>query len=374
MTAYLEHLRGGDDVVLTGLFEPTQSASTLILWECDETGGVDGDGNPISWVPTYKTADEVVTALANNDLRFRAAIGLPFEEYNGSSYIPVTKGTEFGPMLVRSLTVEEHPNKANAWQITIQESSMGNLLDSNGSAQGSPAISVNVSSRTRNVDAWRVGPVDLPRDGDQLNPDYDFYFDGSVYQACDSSQSIGGFGVDVNGNPLKTSVEQNQITIEYIVRSPYKQWDGSYKQDGEVAQYLNALALGNTVGARNAEQLWYFPMGTLRCTDVAIQPLHHEFKRVIWTLIADEWSHAEQRPWLGKQGVNKTIEAPCNVENGNSPIFLADAVFWRQPYLEAFSMGENPEGYFPAGGWDAVWAKFGTDPSTYTPAYPSGGD
>ena len=360
MTAALEHLRGGDDIIYTGLFEPTNSASTLILWEC-----LEGETDTIA----YTSAKDVIDALANNDLRFRAAIGLPFEEWDGSAWNPVTPPTEFGPMLVRSMTVIEHPNKPNAWKIDIQESSMGSMTDADGSAQGSPAISVNVSSRTRGVDAWRTGKMTMPTDA--LDPDDEYYFDYTVYQACDSSQNIGGTELDINGVPVKTNVEQNQITVEWIVRSPYKQWDGSYKQDEECAIYLNALALGNAVGGRNLEPLFYFPLGSLRCTDVAIQPLHHEFKRVVWTLVADEWFHCDQRPWTGKQGVIRTIEAPCDVEDGDSPIFFADAVFWRQPYMQGFSMGNNPDGYFPAGGWSAVWSKFGTDSSSYSPAYPS---
>ena len=363
MTAYMEHLRGGDDIIYTGLFDPTSSASILILWECSD--GSEG------WTPTYQTSKDVVDALANNDLRFRAAIGLPFEEYDGTNWNLVTAPTEFGPMLVRSFTVEEHPDKQNAWRITLQESGMGSLVDDDGAAQGSPAVSVNVSARTRNTDAWRVSKVTLPTDS--LDEEEEYYFDYLNYQYCDSSQDIGGTEVDINGVPVKTAIEQNAITVEWIVRSPYRQWDGSYVQTGAVATYLNALALGNTVGARNAEELWYYPMGTLRCTDVAIQPLHHEFKRVVWTLLADEWHHADQRPWVGKQGVIKTVEAPCDIEDGNSPNFFADAVFWRQPYLQAFSMGNNPDGYFPAGGWDAAWWKFGTDPSSYSPAYPSEG-
>lgn len=362
MSAYMEHIRGGDDIIYGGLFEPTTSASTLILWECLEE-----EGDTIQ----FETAKDVMDALANNDLRFRAATGLPFQEYDGSAWEYVTAPTEFGPMLVRSMTVQEHNQKPNAWVIDIQESSMGSMTDADGSAQGSPAISVNVSSRTRNVDAWRTGAMTMPADA--LDPDEEFYFDYTVYQACDSSQNIGGTELDINGVPVKTNVEQNVITVEWIVRSPYRLWDGSYKQDEECAVYLNALALGNAVGARNAEPLWYFPLGALRCTDVAIQPLHHEFKRVVWTLVADEWFHADQRPWTGKQGVIRTIEAPCDISENDSPIFFADAVFWRQPYMQAFTMGENPDGYFPAGGWDAAWWKFGTDPANYSPAYPSGG-
>ncbi len=74
---------------------------------------------------------------------------------------------------------------------------------------------------------------------------------------------------------------------------------------------------------------------------------------------------------MGKQGVIRTNEAPCEVEEGDSPIFFADAVFWRQPYMQAFTMGDNPTAYFPAGGWDAIWWKFGVDPSNYSAAYAS---
>ena len=366
MSLYMEHNRGGDDIIYGGQFEPTSSASNLILWECPDSA-VGEDGLPISWVPTYKSAKDVVDALSNNDLRFRAAVGLPFEEWDGSAWNPVTPGTEFGPMLTRSMTVKEHPNKPHTWTIDVQESSMGSMLDSDGSAQGVAALSVNVTSRTRNVDAWRTGRMTMPADA--LDPDEDFYFDYTVYHACDSSQNSGGTELDINGVPVKTNVEQNVITIEWIVRSPYLQWAGTFQSDESTQIYANALALGNAVGGRNAEQLWYFPMGSLRCTDVAIQPLHHEFKRVVWTLVYDEWFHADQRPWMGKQGVIRTLEAPCDVEEGDSPIFFADAVFWRQPYLQAFTLGSNPYAYFPAGGWESAWAKLASNHNDYVAAY-----
>ncbi len=195
MSLFLEHLRGGDDIIYGGLFEPTRSASTLILWECPEDLGPDQ-----SWVPMYKTADEVITDLANNNLRFRAAIGLPFQEWNGSSWLPVTKGTEFGPMLVRDMTVEEHPNKPHAWKITLSESSMGNLLDSGDAAQGAPALSVNVSARTRNMKAWRMGIEAIPVD-QELSANSSF-FDPQPWQLCDSTtDDMGGASIVYNGIP-----------------------------------------------------------------------------------------------------------------------------------------------------------------------------
>ncbi len=366
MSAFLEHIRGGDDIIYGGLFDPTQSASKLILWECDTTGGVDGDGNPISWVPEYKTAGDVVTALASNDLRFRAAIGLPFQEYNGSSWLPVTPETEFGELLVRSMTVEEHPNKPNAWMIQITESGMGNLTDDgnwNGAAQGSPAVSVNVSSRVRNTKAWRMNPgLLLPVEEDDTDNDGYFLKDG--WELCDpDTDDMAGVSIDYNGNPKNISIEQNVITIEFIARSPYAKWDGSYEMNKATAYYDNARALGNTVGARNAEDLFGYKRGVLRTIDVAIQPLHHEFKRVIWTLVADDYLHADQQPWMNKTGVIATKDS-CSAGT-EIPNLQASTVWWSQPYLEQFSMGSNPEGYFPAGGWDLIWAKFSLSSSDY---------
>jgi hypothetical protein len=363
VTIYANNLRGNDDILVTGPFEPTTSVTTLIIHECLEAEQT-----------TYEleTAEDVLRALANFDLIYRASVGLPLQLYNGASWDNVSPSTEFGEMLVRNITVVEHPDKPHAWSVAINESSMGNIMDggTTPAATGAPAVSVNISARTRQVDAWRVQPL-MSVPVDALDPTETGYFDPTPYRACssvDGEGNIGGTEVDVNGVPLKTSVEQNVISIEFIARSPYYQWDGTYKQDEEVAYYLNALALGNTVGARNAESLFGYPMGTLRTTDVAVQPLHHEFKRVIWTLVADEWYHADQRPWTGKQGVIKTVEAPCATPGGDAPIFFADVVFWRQSFLEAFTMGSNPDGYFPAGGWDLIWAKFGADVSTYTAA------
>ncbi len=303
--------------------------------------------------------------MANGNLRFRAAIGLPFEEYNGSSWAPVTKGTEFGPMLVRDMTVEEHPNKPNAWKITLSESSMGNLLDSDGGAQGATALSVNVSARTRNMKAWRMGIEAIPVDQELgANPNF---FDPQPWQLCDSNtDDMGGASIDYNGTPKDVKVEQNVITIEYIARSPYYQWDGTYKQDDEVAYYQNARALGNAVGDRNREDLFGYTVGYLMVTDVAIQPLHYEFKRIILTLVADVYKHADQQPWLTDEGIVATEEGcAAGDELAN---MQATAVWWSQPHLRNFTFGENPEGYFPAGGWQALWWKMGVDPSTYVAA------
>ena len=365
MTAFMNELIGSDDVQATGVFDPITSTSQIILWECPDAV----DEGQAAWEPTYKTAADVQRGLSNLALVYRAALGYSFEKFNhnSSAWTPVTAGTEFGPMLVRSILVVENTSKPNAWTITIQESSMGGLLLANDAICGTPAMSVNVTSRTRNVDAWRSMPLlTLPQDA--LDEDNEYYFDPAAYPSCDSAaDNIAGTELDVNGQPAKTNIEQNVITIEFIARSPYLQWDETYTVE---TAYQNALALGNTVGARNAEQLMYYPMGSLRTTDVAIQPLHHEFKRVVWTLVADAYHHADQRPWMNKQGVIATIEnATC--AGGDAPTFHAESVFWRQPHLEAFSMGENPEAYFPAGGWALLWAKFGTDSSNYSPAYPT---
>ena len=358
MTVFMNEIIGSDDVQATGQFDPISSTSQIILWECPDGA---------EWTPTYNTAADVHRGLSDFSLVYRAAIGYSFDKYNGSSWDPVTAGTEFGTMLVRSVIVVENTSKPNAWTITIQETGMGGLILTGGAIIGSPAVSVNVTARTRNVDAWRAQPL-LTLPTDTLDAANDYYFDPASYPSCDSVvDNIGGTELDVNGQPAKTTIEQNVITIEFIARSPHLQWDETYTTE---TAYQNALALGNSVGARNAETLMYYPIGSLRVTDVAIQPLHHEFKRVVWTMVADAWNHADQRPWMNKQGVIATIEnATC--AGGDAPTFHAESVFWRQPHLEAFSMSDTPEAYFPAGGWDLIWAKFGTDSSSYSPAYPS---
>ncbi len=361
MAAFMEHLRGGDDVIYGGDFSPTQSQSQLILWECDTSE----DG----WTgPQYATAADVLKALTDNSLRFRCAIGLPFQEWDGSAWNPVTPGTEFGPMLVRSLTVEEHPNKPNAWSIRLMESGMGNLTDDgtfDGPAQGAPAISVNVSARTRNMQAWRMGIEAIPVDQElSANP---IFFDPQPWQLCDSdTDDMGGASIDYNGVPKVVKVQQNHITVEYIARSSYLKWDATYEQDNEVDYYQNARALGNAVGMRNREDLFGYTVGYLMLVDVAIQPLHHEFKRVILTFVADVYKHADQQPWVTDDGVVATYEG-CSAGSELANM-QASTVWWSQPHLRGFTMGDNPEAYFPAGGWDALWWKMGVDPSTYAPA------
>ncbi len=369
MAAYMEHLRGGDDINYVGPFEPTMSRSTLILWECPQEPIVDDEGNETSWVPMYNSAASVVTALAGGNLRFRAAIGLTFDEWGGT-WTSVTPGTEYGPMLVRSLSVEEHPNKPFTWVIKVEESSMGNLTDNgaiDGNGQGDVAMSVNVSARTRQMNAWRIGASLLPKD--MLAYPY-FLFD--PYQMCDPDvQDMGGDSIDYKGQPQQIPIEQNVITVEFIARSPYRLWNGEYKQNGEVNYYENARALGNAVGTRNAEALFGYRQGYLLLADVALQPLHHEFKRVVLTFVADVYKHCEQRPWATEDGVVATREF-CG-SDATLVNLQATAVWWTQPFLQAFTMGENPDAYFPTGGWDKLWAKFGEDSGTYEAAAASGG-
>ena len=350
MTTTVHHLRGADDLAAGGSFEPTSSSSTLCIEQCDTI--------------TLSNANAVHQQLAALGIDgYKAAVGKPFT-INGTN---ASASTEFGPLLVRSLTVVEHPDKPNAWIVQIEETSMGSPIILGDTPTGSPDLTVNQTSRTRNLPTWRAdyGNIVLGTDTIVQPGGSDFYFDPAEWAMCDSTaDDVVGVPVDVGGKPISYAVNQRHISIEYIARSPWKDWSGSWR--GE-AFYNEAVSLSTQINKRNAEPLFGFGVGELLLADVSIQPLHHEFKRVVLSFVWDYWKHADQRPWQTKSGIVATTDQ-CGDQTSDLVNMQAETVWWTQPYLGAFTMGANPANDFPAGVWGGIWDKLNADSSGYTQA------
>ena len=357
-------LRGQDDLADRGSFESTTSSSVLLITDC---GTPDGAGGT-----TYDIADsaDVHARLEAGTLdSFFAATGRTFRQ--GSNY--VSPLTEHGPLVIRSLEVVEHPDKPHAWLARIEETGMGRLVKTGAVPLGGPDLTVNQTTRTRTIPVWRAdfGNLVFPDDSIVQPGASGFYFDPTEWDHCDLSEDeMLGVPVDVNTKPINYAVNQRHVTFEYVVRSPWHDWDDAWMEFWS-SPYHAALDLSNEVNKRNAEPLFGFGKGSLLLADVAIQPLHHEFKRVSLTFVWDYWKHAEQRPWTTKSGVVAGTDQ-CETSQPSNSLSLvnlqAAAVWWVQPYLGAFTFGNTPDDSFPANVWEGFWEKFNADPDGYTPA------
>lgn len=359
MTIKIHLLRGSDDLATPGLFEPTTSSTTMIVEECLSE----------PFVPTLRDAEDVHQALAGNGLGgYRAAVGKRFQTNATGSYQDVSPETEYGPLLVRSLTVVEHADKRSTYIVTIEETSMGSPMVLSDTPTGAPAVSVNQTTRARTTPTWRADFNNIVLGTDTLvEPSTGvFFFDPDEWAMCSSANDDAvGVPIDVGGKPIPYAVNQRHISIEYIIRSPYLEWDGTWSSG---FKYDEAVELSTQVNKRNAEALFGFNVGELLLADVAIQPLHHEFKRVVVSLVWDYWKHADQRPWTTKSGVVATTDQ-CEASQTSDLVNLqAETVWWVQPYLSAFTFGSQPGNDFPAGVWNGIWEKLGSASSNYSAA------
>jgi hypothetical protein len=112
-----------------------------------------------------------------------------------------------------------------------------------------------------------------------------------------------------------------------VARFPFLQWDGTYANAPRNLTAANAF-----VGGRNSCEFLQFPVGTLLCETIDIQPLHHEFKLVTFVVVFDAWKHAQQVPLTLAQFHTPTYLDPTT---GMSQAYT---VLWQQPYTDTWCL------------------------------------
>ena len=310
-----------------------------------------------------------------------AVVGTAFKTKGDSGWGNYLPNTEFGEWRVRNVNVVPHGQDNNAWQVTISQTNMGMMYNTadTPALYGVPSITVNNVARTRNVNAWRSSPemwtesIGCTYDAGESTNGWGAIFTNpsSDWAFCNTERDIDGTPIDINGgNAVSFNVSQEQITIEFITRSPYVDAENNTKND---VQWTNKFWLNNLINTRNAENWFGYDKGYLLVLDIAVQPLHHEFKRITMTLLYDEWKHASQRPWVTKTGIVAATNT-CSTdppEEGQPLINLtASVVGWIQPYQKLGSFGTDPqEALFPTYVFDDAWLKLaGANSTTYAPA------
>ena len=368
MTITATLLNDGRDHTRGAQFENHSQSYVLCVEECT-TGQ-----------PELYDATQVLELLATTGIStYRVKQDAALEVGSGATWEPLTPATEYGRWLCRNISCTPNPNKKNSWVVRILETNMGRMYVAETTTyEGDADVSVNWTATGKKQQAWRSQP-ELPEEvRGAVNPDnpYEYFWCKNVWDFCTSAQDIGGepcaFGM---AQPIQLTTRQSSIQIEYVVRAPIKEFDGTditpYVNSAGVSPYLGLQALEAMVGKRSWQDIGSYEAGYLLMENVSVQPLHYEFKRVTISMTYDEWKHAFQRPFTTKSGV-VAGEITCadggeDVADGAIEIVNLGAMFvgWLQPYSNSFSFGETPDYLFNDGTMSEVFWKLGADPSTY---------
>lgn len=375
-TITMHLLKEADNLQLGGMFEAHTHTATLIIEEC----GTLAEGEDY----TLTSATRVRNYLADEtrQAEYAAEVGSEFLYWTGSAWDGFLRNTEYGSWRVRSIKVDSVRDRENTYRVTITSTNMGKMANDAESPLllGAEQCTSNSVARTRQVNAWRAGTLTFPVESAGTladDPDPSVSQAGRLYdncpgdwQLCHTGQDCGGNRIDINGgNPTQYNTGQEQVTLEYVMRMPWLNWS----TQESLTQWANLYLIRNLINTRNAEPWFGYDAGYLLVSDVAVQPMHHEFKRVTITLLYDEWKHANQRPWVTKSGVvaaTDTCEASdVPVDEEGLPNLTAEQVWWVQPYQQLGSLGIDPATYlFPDGVWEQWWYQLdGTDGSGYAP-------
>ena len=329
MTWSAHLLRGNDDLDAKP-FEPVTSGGVVLVDTTGESG---------------VTSQTVLRKLASLDTTLGIGImeGAVLREWNGSAWVDDPVSLSFGPMLVREISCVEHPDDPNMWRVEFTASGFGPVQNADGSTIGSPQISVGVVSRPRMTPAYRA---------DVTPPDDVISGDAFTTAPWVTGTDIAGKAVDINTSPVSIPIDQTVITITWIGRWPFQDWSGNWVgADGSAYTIgLDAIA-DNYVGGRNTVAFMGFPIGSLLMESVEFQPLHHEFKTAVMTLIYDEWHHAQQMPL-----VNPQFNIPTT-PNATTAMSHTTTVLWNQTFWSPWKL-ESVNPFFNAGEWDYLTTVF----------------
>ena len=307
------HLTRTADDISTSMTDPYTTAATVVVDTC----GV-----------FNVTAHDVLAKLAASDTAFglRLQVGLEAQKYSTqqSTWVDLDPVLESGPMLVRTLSVTEHPDRRFTFVVEYEATAIGpatTSADGTGTRVGHPFVTIATASRPRTANAYRMNPT-VPTDPN-VNPTGTPPFQASDWN---TGTDIGGTKVDVNTSPLPIPIDQTVVTITYPTRYPYLQWDGSYCCTRDLT------AANDMIGGRNTREFLGFEVGSLLFESIDVQPLHHEYKLVSLVFVYDEWHHAQQVPLTLPQFATPTY---TDTTTGMSQ---ALTVFWQQPYLNGWSI------------------------------------
>ena len=330
-------LRGTDELDVKP-FEPVTSNGTILVDTTDETG---------------VTSQTVLRRLATQDDDLRVAIMegavVQTKPPLSASWIDYTPSLSFGPMIVREISCIEHPDQPDLWKVDFMASGFGPILTDTGTTIGSPQISVGVVSRPRMAAAYRA----------DVTPPVDVIASDAFTEApWRDGVDIQGKKVDINTSPVSIPIDQTIITITWVVRFPYLNWAGVWVgTDGQARTISLDQIAENFVGGRNTTAFMGFPIGSMLMESVEFQPLHHEFKTAVMTIIYDEWHHAQEMPL-----VNPQFNIPTTPD-GTTTMSHTTTVLWNQTFWSAWDLDADNSIFFTAAEWNYLDTVFVAAPT-----------
>ena len=327
-------LRGGDDLDVKP-FEPVTSNGTILVDSTGETG---------------VTSETVIRKLASKDTAVGVGLmeGVVVQIYNGSAWVDDTPSLVLGPMIVREIACVEHPDQPDLWKVDYMASSFGPLKNAAGAMIGTPQISVGVVSRPRMAAAYRAD-VSPPADVIATNA-----FTTAPWQ---TGTDIGGKKVNINTSPVSIPIDQTIITITWVIRFPYLDWDGNWVGTDGAARTISLDQIAEDfVGGRNTTEFMGFPIGSMLMESVEFQPLHHEFKTAVMTIIYDEWHHAQEMPLVNPQFSIPTTPDPTTAMSHTT------TVLWNQTFWSAWDLDANNSIFFTTAEWNYLDTVFVAGP------------
>ena len=333
-------LRGTDDLDVKP-FEPVTTNGTILV---DSTG------------ESNVTSQIVLRKLASKDAAVGVALmeGVVVQIYNGTAWVDDTPSLVLGPMIVREIACVEHPDQPDLWKVDYMASSFGPLVipavgEGAATMIGTPQISVGVVSRPRMAAAYRA----------DVTPPVDVIAANAFTEApWRDGVDIQGTKVDINTSPVSIPIDQTIITITWVVRFPYLNWAGVWVgTDGQARTISLDQIAENFVGGRNTTAFMGFPIGSMLMDSVEFQPLHHEFKTAVMTIIYDEWHHAQEMPL-----VNPQFNIPTTPD-GTTTMSHTTTVLWNQTFWSAWDLDADNSIFFTAAEWNYLDTVFVAAPT-----------
>ena len=328
-------LRGGDDLDVKP-FEPVTSNGTILVDSTGETG---------------VTSQTVLRKLASKDTAVGVGLmeGVVVQIYNGTTWEDDTPSLVLGPMIVREIACVEHPDQPDLWKVDYMASSFGPLKNAAGTASiGTPQISVGVVSRPRMAAAYRA---DVIPPADVIAADE---FTTAPWQ---TGTDIGGKKVDINTSPVSIPIDQTIVTITWVIRFPYLDWNGNWVGTDGAARTISLDQIAEDfVGGRNTTEFMGFPIGSMLMESIEFQPLHHEFKTAVMSVIYDEWHHAQEMPLVNPQFSIPTTPDPTTAMSHTT------TVLWNQTFWSAWDLDADNSIFFTAAEWNYLDTVFVAGP------------
>ena len=296
----------------------------------------------------YKTPHDVANQLAASDttgLQLRIKNGRPVETYNGAAWVDTnplmvggTTNKNDGCFKCRDINISRIEGGGQQFRVEYTCTAYGPIANDAGYPITDPPIKVITAARTRNVAIFRTGahsgttfiPTDSLVSGSTTKFDQSIWHTGNDI----SSPTVGNrppFMVDVDGQGIPGKIDQTIMEISWVEPLLNYSWNAGTNEDdtSDGGRFEPYWLSKYWVGSRNSEAFLGFPIGSLLCENVSIQPVEeYDYGRVTVTLVYDEWHHAFQRPLTVAGVVPK-------YQNGTTAVWHAREVLWFQPYLEA---------------------------------------